>query len=137
MTLVAGAVSAISFLPWIVHVGGSRDERGGPGAGAMLLTLILAPLVAALVQMAISRSREYAADQGGAGLSGDPAGLANALRKLHRRIPETVPLTDGGGTAHLMIANPFTGHSVARLFSTHPDPEERIRRLEDMAAGRR
>jgi heat shock protein HtpX len=137
MTIVAGAVSAITFLPWIVHFGGSRDERGnGPGAGAMLLTMILAPLVATLVQFAISRNREYAADASGAGLSGDPAALANALEKLHRAIPRVAPLTQNGATAHLMIANPFTGHGMARLFSTHPDPEDRIRRLRDMAAGR-
>ena len=136
MTIVAGAVSAISFLPWLVRFGGSRDDRG-PGAGAMLLTMILAPLIAMLVQFAISRSREYAADAGGAGLSGDPGALASALAKLHRAIPHAPPLTESGATAHLMIANPFTGHSMARLFSTHPDPEDRIRRLEEMAAGRR
>lgn len=133
MTIVAGAVQAIGFLPWLVRFGGSRDERGPSGA-AILLTAIVAPIVAMLVQMAISRSREYAADASGAGLSGDPEALASALERLHQAIPHAPPLTDSGATAHLMIANPFTGRQLASLFSTHPDPIERIRRLRAMAA---
>jgi heat shock protein HtpX len=133
MTLVAGAVSAITWLPMIARFGGSRDERG-PGAGAMLLVMIVAPLAAMLVQFAISRSREYAADASGAGYSNDPEGLASALERLHNGIPHAPPLTESGATAHMMIANPFTGRQLASLFSTHPDPVERIRRLRAMAA---
>ena len=132
MTLVAGAVQAIGFLPWLVRFGGSRDERGPSGA-AVLLTIVLAPIVAMLVQLAISRSREFAADESGAGLSHDPEALASALERLHQAIPHAPPLTDSGATAHLMIANPFTGRQLATLFSTHPDPQERIRRLRAMA----
>jgi heat shock protein HtpX len=135
MTIVAGAVSAISWLPWLAHFGGSRDERG-PGAGAVLLVMIVAPIVAVLVQFAISRNREFAADASGAGLSDDPEALAAALERMHQAIPHAPPLTEGGATAHLMIANPFTGRQLAHLFSTHPDPVERIRRLREMARAR-
>jgi heat shock protein HtpX len=87
-----------------------------------------------LVQMAISRAREFRADDAGARLSNRHAG--RALDRLHRAIPHAPHLTESGTTAHLMIANPFTGRSLARLFSTHPDPAVRIQRLRAMAAGR-
>jgi heat shock protein HtpX len=135
MTIVAGAVSAISWLPLIARFGGSRDDRG-PGAGAMLIVMILAPIVAMLVQFAISRNREYAADASGAGLSSDPEALASALERMHQAIPHAPPLTESGATAHMMIANPFTGRQMAALFSTHPDPVDRIRRLRAMAGSR-
>jgi len=137
MTIVAGAVSAIGFLAniaqWSAIFGGGRSREGGPPPVVMLLVAILAPLAAMMVQMAISRSREYGADEVGAGLAHDPHALADALERLHRAIPHAPHLTESGTTAHLMIANPFTGSSMARLFSTHPDPEDRIRRLRAMA----
>jgi heat shock protein HtpX len=140
MTLVAGAVSAISVLAMMARFGamfggGHRDRNGG-GAGAlpMLLAAILAPFVAMLVQMAISRTREYGADDQGAALVEDPNALADALEGLHREIPHHAPLSATGATAHLMIANPFFGRSD--LFSTHPSPAKRIARLRAMAAGR-
>ena len=142
MTLVAGAVSAIGFLAYIAQftafAGRHRSNQGNRGTNPfiMLAVAILAPLVAMLVQMAISRSREYGADDTGAELSGDPAALADALEVMHRAIPAMPPLTTGGTTAHLMIANPFTGRALARLFSTHPDPVVRIRRLRELAARR-
>jgi heat shock protein HtpX len=135
MTLVAGAVSAIGFLAMMARFGamfGSRDERGGNAIGALVVA-ILAPIMAAMVQMAISRSREYAADRAGADLSGDPVALAEALQNLHRAIPERPPVSSTGATAHMMIANPFFGMNLGQLFSTHPDPAERIRRLQAMA----
>jgi heat shock protein HtpX len=137
MTLVAGAVSAIGMLAhmamWFGHSRSSDEDHGGGILGA-LLVMILAPIMATLVQMAISRSREYAADDAGANLSGDPGALADALENLHRAIPHAPPLTRTGSTAHMMIANPFFGMRDA--FSTHPSPEKRIARLRAMAEGR-
>lgn len=135
MTLVSGAVSAIGMLAMIARFGaffGGRDDRDGSPIG-MLVVALLAPLMAAMVQMAISRSREYEADRGGAELSGDPEALASALERLHAGIPQRPPLSSTGATAHMMIANPFFGMSLGQLFSTHPDPAERIRRLRAMA----
>src|SRR5262245_57459351 len=122
MTLVAGAVSAISMLSFMGHFTGGRGRDSHP-------------IVAMLVQMAISRTREYAADDAGAQLSGDPGALADALESLHSAIPNRPPLVNpGSATAHMMIANPFFG--MGQLFSTHPPPEKRIARLRAMAAGR-
>jgi heat shock protein HtpX len=97
--------------------------------------MLFAPLAAMLVQMAISRTREYGADDAGAALSKDPGALADALERLHSAIPTQPPLSTTGATAHMMIANPF--HGLRSLFSTHPPPEKRIARLRAMEAGRR
>jgi heat shock protein HtpX len=136
MTLVAGVVSVIGFFSmmarWGAMFGGSGDREGGHPL-AMLLVAIFAPLMAMLVQFGISRSREYAADEGGAGLARDPEGLASALEALHRSIPGRAPVTQSGATAHMMIANPFFGKNIGQLFSTHPDPRKRIARLREMA----
>jgi heat shock protein HtpX len=139
MTIVAGVVSAVGLLAMLarwgaIFGGGSRD---GANPLVLLAVSIFAPIMAALVQFSISRSREYAADAGGAELSNDPAALADALESLHRAIPRRPPITQSGATAHLMIANPFAGMKIGQLFSTHPDPRERIRRLRELAAGRR
>ena len=136
MTLVAGAVSAISVLAMMARFGamfgGNRDGQGSNPL-ALLAVALLAPIMAMMVQMAISRSREYGADRAGADLSGDPEALAAALENLHRSIPERPPVSSTGATAHMMIANPFFGMNLGQLFSTHPDPAERIRRLRAMA----
>jgi heat shock protein HtpX len=139
MTLVAGAVSAIGILVQFGFLfGGHRggDDDHGPNPILAILVMIGAPLMAALIQMAISRSREYAADDAGADVSGDPAALADALEALHRTIPHRPPLSRTGSTAHMMIANPFFGMNLGQLFSTHPDPATRIARLRAKAAGR-
>jgi heat shock protein HtpX len=138
MTIVAGAVSAIGFLANIAQFtaffgGGGRGGDDRPNPIVMLAVAILAPIVAMLVQMAISRAREYGADDSGAELSGDPEALATALERLHAAIPHAPHMTESGATAHLMIANPFFGGSMAQLFSTHPDPKVRIARLRAMA----
>lgn len=138
MTLVAGAVSAIGMLAWMAQwgsmFGGNRRDRGG-NVLALLLVALLAPVMATLIQLAISRRREFAADDKGAALSRDPGALADALERLHTAIPQGPPLSATGATAHMMIANPF--HGLGNLFSTHPSPEVRIARLREMAAGRR
>jgi heat shock protein HtpX len=139
---VAGALaSVIMFLvnfAWLIPVGRSDDDDG-PGLLGMLLIMILGPLAASLIQLAISRSREYEADAAGAQLTGDPLALATALRKLEagtKRLP--LPPEPRIETAsHMMIANPFRpGRGLTRMFSTHPPMAERIARLEEMA-GRR
>ncbi|MHB8996601.1 MAG: zinc metalloprotease HtpX [Armatimonadota bacterium] len=111
--------------------GGSRDERGGGGIGALLM-MILAPIAAMFIQMAISRSREYQADASGARLCGNPLSLANALRKLERG-SEAIPMHASPQTAHMFIVNPLKGQTFASLFSTHPPMAERIARLEQMS----
>jgi heat shock protein HtpX len=112
--------------------GGQQDEEGHPAQG--LLFMILAPIGATLVQLGISRSREYLADETGARLTGDPLALASALDRLQRSA-EVVPAETSPATASLFIVNPFGGAmaGLARLFSTHPPAEERIRRLRDLA----
>jgi heat shock protein HtpX len=132
---LAGIITMLSYLAWFIPLGGGDDEDG-PNPAALLLMLILGPLAASIIQLAISRSREYQADASGAALSKDPLALASALRKIHygtqrMPLPADSQLTS---TAHLMIANPFRGGGIAKLFSTHPPMEERVRRLEQLAA---
>ena len=108
--------------------GGGRDRDRGSNPIALLATIILAPLAAFLIQMAISRSREYSADAGGAELTGNPYGLADALRKIDA-VSKRVPLQANPATAHLFIIKPFTGAFLSSLFSSHPPTEDRIRAL--------
>src|SRR5581483_2308087 len=111
--------------------GGREDEEGGGILGLIVLA-ILAPIAATLIQLAISRTREYQADASGARLTHHPLYLANALRKLEAA-NERLPMDAGPATAHLFIVNPLSAEGISRLFSTHPPIEERIARLEQMA----
>ena len=109
--------------------GGGRDDREGSNPFALLLMIIVAPVAAALIQMAISRSREYAADAGGAEIVGSPYGLVDALKKIDYAA-KRLPMDANPATAHMFIIKPFTGESFMRLFSTHPSTEDRIARLQ-------
>jgi heat shock protein HtpX len=137
---LAGAISYLAYMAqWGMMLGASRDREEGGGAAnllGLLFMVIVAPLAAMLIQMAVSRSREYMADEGGAKITGDPLALASALRKLHmgaQQIPLQVNDATANATAHMFIVNPLTGGGLANLFSTHPAMEERIARLEAMA----
>ena len=135
---IAGAISMLAQMAqWAMIFGGSRrDDDEGSNPIAALVMMIVAPIAAMLVQMAISRTREYEADKGGAALAGDPHWLANALLKLERG-NQVVPMADARpATAHMFIVNPLHGGGMMNLFSTHPPIAERVRRLEEMARGR-
>jgi heat shock protein HtpX len=133
---MAGAISMIANMAqWAMIFGGGRssdDEGGNPIAG--LAMMIVAPIAAMMVQMAISRSREFLADEGGAQIAGNPLSLSSALRKLDARAHE-IPMHASPATAHMFIVNPLTGGGMMKLFSTHPPMEERIARLEAMVYG--
>jgi heat shock protein HtpX len=130
----AGMITALAQM--LFFFGGGNNGRDNPmGAIGMLAMLFLAPIAAALIRMAISRTREYDADEDGASLTGDPLALASALKKLERGT-EARPLPQDPkleNVSHMMIANPFTGAGMAKLFATHPPMDERIGRLEGMA----
>src|SRR5690606_33503726 len=131
---VAGAIAMLAQFGFLF---GGRDDRNNPlGVIGVLLAVLVAPLAAAMIQMLISRTREYSADRMGAQIAGDPLGLASALRKISgvaRRI-EMPSAERNPASAHLFIVNPLSGARMDNLFSTHPNPENRIRALEAMAA---
>lgn len=134
----AGAIAMLgNMLQWAAIFGGNRDEEeGGGGMLGGLAMAFIAPMAAMLIQMAVSRSREYLADASGARICGNPLALASALNKLQlasRQMPmnEATP-----ATSHMFIVNPLKGAALAKLFSTHPPMEERIARLQAMAGGR-
>jgi len=138
MTVAATLAGAITMLAHMAQWGaifgfGRRDDEdsGGGGLLGLLFMAILAPIAATLIQLAISRSREYFADSTGAAVAGSPSGLARALEKLHYA-SQRLPMDANPATAHLFIVNPLTGGSLVNLFSTHPPIEERIRRLRRM-----
>ncbi|CUU35583.1 MAG: zinc metalloprotease HtpX [Fimbriimonadales bacterium] len=130
---IAGAISYLAHMFYYASLfAGSRDERGGNPIAALAM-LILAPIAATIIQLAISRSREYEADRVGAEIAGTPIGLANALRKLELAA-QRIPMHHAEpATAHMYIVNPLSGGGLMALFSTHPPVKERIRRLEAMA----
>jgi heat shock protein HtpX len=133
---MAGAITYLAHMAqWAAIFGGRRDdeEEGGGMFGALFMA-ILAPIAAMLVQMAVSRAREFQADASGAKIAGKPWGLANALGKLHQA-SQIVPMDASPATAHLFIVNPLSGGSFLKLFSTHPPIEERIARLRALRLG--
>lgn len=132
---IAGAISMMATMAqWAMIFGGGRRDGNNGGIVGMLAMMILAPISAGLIQMAISRSREYAADASGAALCGNPMWLASALRKLEAA-SRRVPIDANPATAHMFIVNPLRGGGMAKLSSTHPPIAERVSRLEKMAYG--
>ncbi|HPR64264.1 MAG TPA: zinc metalloprotease HtpX [Thermoanaerobaculia bacterium] len=132
-TIAATMAGAIAFLPRIfLFSGGSRD-REGAGNALALIAMIILPIAALLIKMAMSRAKEFRADRVGAEISGNPRGLASALAKLGQ-LSRRVPLRGSEATSHLFIVHPFSG-GMASWFSTHPPIPERIKRLEAMAVG--
>jgi heat shock protein HtpX len=136
-TIAATIAGAISFLAqmaqWALIFGGHRgdDDEGGSPIAALIM-MIVGPIAAMIVQMAISRSREYAADEGGAKIAGNPRYLSGALKKLHLA-SQKIPMNANPATSHMFIVNPLSGGGIVKLFSTHPPIEERISRLESMS----
>jgi heat shock protein HtpX len=132
---IAGAISYLAQMAqWAMIFGGRDDEEGGNPIVAIVM-MIVGPIAAMLVQMAISRSREYGADAGGAMIAGNPAYLANALKKLHSA-SQRIPMNANPATSHMFIVNPLKGGGLLKLFSTHPPMEERVSRLEAMRSMR-
>ena len=133
---IAGAIGMLaSMAQWaMIFGGGRRSESNGGGIFPMIVMMIVAPIAAGLIQMAISRSREYQADATGAEMCGNPLWLASALKKLETEA-QRVPMAATPATAHMFIVNPLRGGGTARLFSTHPPMAERVARLEKMAYG--
>jgi heat shock protein HtpX len=134
---LAGAIIYLAHMAqWGAMFGGRRDEEeeGGGGMLGAIFMAILAPIAAMLVQMAVSRAREFQADASGARIAGKPWGLAKALEKLHQA-SQVAPMEAAPATAHLFIVNPLSGGSFLKLFSTHPPIEERLARLRAMRVG--
>ena len=132
-TLAGAIVMLANMAQWAAIFGGSNRDDGEEGSGVigLIVMAILAPIAATIIQMAISRSREYLADEGGAHVSGKPYGLAGALEKLSKA-SKAIPMDANPSTAHMFIVNPLTGKSLMNLFSTHPPIEERVARLRSM-----
>ncbi len=128
---IAGAINMLYYFG--LFFGGGDDDEGNPIVS--LLMLIIAPIAAMLIQMAISRSREYAADRGGAEICGKPLALASALENLERGVARR-PMQANPTSAHMFIVNPLRGGGLSSMFSTHPSTQERVRRLREMAGTR-
>jgi len=139
-TITATLVGTITFIArmagWAAMFGGRSSDDDNGNAFYSLALMILAPIVAVMIQLAISRSREFGADAGGAAISGKPLALASALGKLNN-MNNRFPMDVNPSSAHMFIVNPLSGKSLMKIFSTHPPVEERIQRLDEIARGRR
>ena len=129
---IAGAISMLANMAQFAAMFGGRDRERGGNPMFMIAMAIIAPIAAMLVQMAISRSREYQADDYGARICGKPLALASALKKLHMGVA-AIPMEANAATAHMFIVSPLTGGGLMSLFSTHPPMEERVKRLEELS----
>ncbi|MDI6743939.1 MAG: zinc metalloprotease HtpX [Thermodesulfovibrionales bacterium] len=130
---IAGAISYLAQMAqWAAIFGGRSDDEEGSSPVAAFVMMIVGPIAALIIQMAISRSREYSADEGGARLAGNPRYLSSALRKLHMA-SQQIPMHASPATSHMFIVNPLSGGGLLKLFSTHPPMEERVARLESLS----
>jgi heat shock protein HtpX len=135
---IAAAITMLARMAFFAGLFGGRhdDDDDGGGALGMIFMMVLAPIAALLIQMAISRTREYAADRAAAEFTGNPYGLINALGKLEgwsEGWSRRIPMDASPATAHMFIIKPFSGRAMMRLFSTHPSTEKRIARLQALA----
>lgn len=131
----AGAITMLANMAQWAMIFGGRDDEDNSLIGSLVL-IIVAPIAATMLQLAISRSREYVADASGAKISGNPLGLASALQKLSGYNSQRAVEAAGPATAHMFIVNPLRGGGITKLFSTHPPIEERVKKLQEIAAGR-
>ncbi|MDH4069382.1 MAG: zinc metalloprotease HtpX [Ignavibacteria bacterium] len=133
---IAGAISMLAQMAQFAFIfgGGRGDDRDGGNPLGAIAMIILAPIAAMLIQMAISRSREFLADEGGARMSNDPLALASALNKI-AEYSKRIPMKASPATSHMFIVSPLTGGGLTKLFSTHPPVEERVSRLEALVYG--
>ena len=131
----AGAITMLANMAQWAMIFGGRDDEDNSLIGSLVL-IIVAPIAATMLQLAISRSREYIADASGAKISGNPLGLASALQKLSGYNSQKSVDAAGPATAHMFIVNPLRGGGITKLFSTHPPIEERVKKLQEIAAGR-
>lgn len=134
---LAGVITSVAQMLMFAGIFGGGDDEDRPNPIALLVLSLLAPFAAMVIQLAISRTREYDADEDGAKLTGDPLALASALRKLEAGVARAplAPQQDVVNASHMMIANPFRAQDVSRLFASHPPMDQRIARLEKMARG--
>jgi len=132
---IAGVITSVAQMLMFMNIFGGGDDEDRPNPIALIAVSLLAPIAAAVIQMAISRTREYDADEDGSRLTGDPLALASALAKLEHGVAARplAPTPQLQNASHLMIANPFRAQDVSRLFSTHPATADRIARLQAMA----
>jgi heat shock protein HtpX len=132
---IAGVITSVAQMLMFMNIFGGGDDEDRPNPLALIAVSLLAPIAAAVIQMAISRTREYDADEDGSRLTGDPLALASALAKLEHGVAARplAPTPQLQNASHLMIANPFRAQDVSRLFSTHPPTADRIARLQQMA----
>ncbi|MEK7864966.1 MAG: zinc metalloprotease HtpX, partial [Nitrospirota bacterium] len=131
---IAGAISYLAQMAqWAAIFGGRSDDEKGSSPVAALVMMIVGPIAALIIQMAISRSREYVADEDGARLAGNPRYLSSALRKLHMASQQIPMHATSPATSHMFIVNPLSGGGLLKLFSTHPPMEERVARLESLS----
>ena len=125
---IGAAITMLGYMAWFIPMG-SRDDNRGSNPLVMLALILLAPIAATIIQLAISRQREFGADRGGAEIAGSPMGLASALRHIESAVKQ-VPMDANPATAHMFIMSPFAGAGgIAKLFSSHPPTEERIKAL--------
>jgi heat shock protein HtpX len=130
---IAGAIGYMAFVArWSLFMGGNRRNDGGASIIALILLVVLIPLAALIIRLAISRGREYLADRGGAEFSGKPGDLASALQKIEGHVKRRPVKGGNPATSHLFIVNPFRGDAITSIFSTHPPTKERVKRLREL-----
>ncbi|HYN08441.1 MAG TPA: zinc metalloprotease HtpX [Vicinamibacterales bacterium] len=126
---IGAAITMLGYMAWFIPMGSRDDDRGGSNPLVMLALVLLAPIAATIIQLAISRQREFGADRGGAEIAGSPMGLASALRRIEAGVKQ-IPMDANPATAHMFIMSPFAGvGGIAKLFSSHPPTEERVKAL--------